>query len=88
MCFRCYQNDPAPSDAERAAAQTVIATAPPEVTGVQLFDFAAAHIDHPTFIRTLVRTGKRSGISVKGEATPREDVLRVLRAIAAGEMRA
>lgn len=88
MCFRCYENDLAPSAVERAAAQTVIATAPADATGVQIFDFAAATIAHPTFIRTLVRTGKRSGISVKGETTPREDVLRVLRAVAAGEMRA
>lgn len=86
MCFRCYQNDTAPSSETRAIYAAVDATQPADATGAAIVDAVA--LARPEAVRDLIRTGKRSGVAINSPNCSPADARRVLRACAAGEMRA
>ncbi len=86
MCFRCYQNDSAPSDAEREIAKMVLAL-PVDANGAAVID-SLGRTGHATVVRTVIRTAKRSGVVINSERCSQADAYRVVRAVAEGRMAA
>ena len=90
MCFRCYQNDTAPTANTRSIYTRVDAEQPDDATGAAIVDavgLASGSLANVA-VRDLIRTGKRSGVLVNSDKCTPTDARRVLRACAAGELRA
>lgn len=88
MCFRCYENDPAPSPEMRAHYAAVDAALPADATGADIVDAVATRSrterGDDYLVRVLIRSAKRSGVGINSPKTPAEKARPVLRAVAAG----
>ena len=90
MCFRCYENDTAPSAEMMKLYSEIDASLPADATGADIsdatFSLSFARRGDDYLGRSLIRTAKRSGVLLNSSKTPGAVARPVLRAAAAGRL--